>query len=68
MLKAAKAYIPGGFRVTGIIDNLLARSTPPEVVLPQEWGNVGKDVVVVKSEVISALAAAGVTVKGVGSE
>jgi hypothetical protein len=46
-----------------IAKGLLARSSPPEVVLPQEWGNVGRDVVVVKSEVIDALAAAGVAVK-----
>jgi hypothetical protein len=46
-----------------MFDAILARSTPPEVVLPQKWGYVGRDVVVVKSEVIAALAAAGVAVK-----
>ena len=54
------------YSVAQELENLLARSSPPEVVLPEVWGNVGKDVVMVKSEVIAALAAAGVAVREVG--
>jgi hypothetical protein len=70
MLNAAKTYIPGGFRAKGIIDNLLARSSPPEVVLPEppfHPNNIAYgDWMMCLNAVEDALAAAGVAVKEVG--
>jgi hypothetical protein len=46
--------------------NLLARSTPPEVVLPNVYDHIGLRPVYLRADVIEALAAAGVEVKEVG--
>jgi len=50
------------------VDSLLARSTPPEVVLPCSWKTIQGELVCLHREVIAALAAAGVAVKEVGDE
>jgi hypothetical protein len=50
----------------GAIRNLLARSSPPEVVLPCSWKTIQGELVCLHREVIEALAAAGVEVKEVG--
>jgi hypothetical protein len=50
------------------LDNLLARSTPPEVVLPNVYDHIGLRPVCLRADVIKALAAAGVAVKEVGNE
>ena len=46
--------------------SVLARSTPPEVVLPCSWKTIQGELVCLHREVIAALAAAGVSVKEVG--
>jgi hypothetical protein len=50
------------------VDNLLARSSPPEVVLPNVYDHIGLRPVYLWADVIAALAAAGVAVKEVGRE
>jgi hypothetical protein len=62
VLQAAKTYIPGGCRPKGVIDDLLDRSTPPEVRLP--LADLGDRLL--RDSVIHALAEAGVAVKEVG--
>jgi hypothetical protein len=49
----------------GAIRNLLARSSPPEVVLPCSWKTIQGELVCLHREVIAALAAAGVAVEEV---
>jgi hypothetical protein len=46
--------------------SVLARSTPPEVVLPCSWKTIQGELVCLHREVIAALAAAGVAVEEVG--
>jgi hypothetical protein len=70
-LDAAKTILDGGERTNiGVtIDALLARSTPPEVVLPTVFSiNLLEDRLLVEAHVKEALAAAGVPVKEVGRE
>jgi hypothetical protein len=57
--RGGDGYMQRAARRKEVLRGLLARNSPPRVKLPQEWV-VGRDVVVVKSEVIAALAAAGV--------
>jgi hypothetical protein len=51
-----------------IAKGLLARSSPPEVVLPNVFDHIGLRPVYLKSDVIAAIAAAGGAVKEVGRE
>jgi hypothetical protein len=50
------------------IRNLLARSSPPEVVLPNVYDHIGLRPVYLRADVVATLAAAGVAVKEVGRE
>jgi BMFP domain-containing protein YqiC len=69
-LAAARTILDGGGRTNiGVtIAALLARSSPPEVVLPNVFDHIGLRPVYLWSDVIAALAAAGVAVKEVGRE
>jgi len=51
-----------------VLAALLARSTPPEVVLPNVYDHIGLRPVYLRADVVATLAAAGVAVKEVGRE